>query len=138
MNPLIKRLIDAVAALEGVTSAPHRFGGVEWRVEGSEIGHIHPNGMLDILYSKAVRERLVADGLTGLHHILPETGWTTFYIRSEEDVERALWLVTLSYVQKAVRKMPERDFGPVIEHLKIDDSLLALITRRKKSEPDED
>ena len=37
------------------------------------------------------------------HHLLPETGWVTFYIRTAADVEQALWLFRLSYLFNATR-----------------------------------
>jgi hypothetical protein len=38
------------------------------------------------------------------HHILPESGWISFYLRAEGDVERALWLLRLSYLQKRMAR----------------------------------
>jgi Family of unknown function (DUF5519) len=37
-----------------------------------------------------LREELVAAGKARLHHILLQTGWVSFPIRGEEDVEEAL------------------------------------------------
>ena len=94
----VDRLIDEVGAWPGVTVAEHRFGGTEWRVGPREIGHVHAWGMLDIAYLRALRDTLIEEGLTGVHHLLDQSGWTTFYIESPENYEHARWLVELSYL----------------------------------------
>jgi hypothetical protein len=91
-------LIDEVKSWPGVTVGDHRFGGTEWRVGPREIGHVHAWGMLDIAYLRALRDALVEAGQTGVHHLLDQSGWTTFYIESPADYDHAEWLVRLSYL----------------------------------------
>ncbi len=90
-------ITNAVTAWEGVTAAPHRFGGVEYRIGKREIGHIHGDHLVDIPFPKKVRDEIVAAGRAQPHHILPETGWVSFYLRQEEDVEQAIALLHESY-----------------------------------------
>ena len=94
----VDQLIETVGSWPGVTVAEHRFGGTEWRVGPREIGHVHAWGMLDIAYLRALRDVLVEEGLTGVHHLLDQSGWTTFYIERSEDYDHAEWLVRLSYL----------------------------------------
>jgi hypothetical protein len=94
----VERLIDEVDSWPGVTVGEHRFGGTEWRVGPREIGHVHAWGMLDIAYLRALRDALIAEGQTGKHHLLDESGWTTFYIERPADYDHARWLVRLSYL----------------------------------------
>jgi hypothetical protein len=94
----VERLVDEVAAWPGVTVGDHRFGGTEWRVGPREIGHVHEWGMLDVAYLRALRDALIAEGTTGVHHLLDESGWTTYRIAGPEDVDHARWLVRLSYL----------------------------------------
>ncbi len=82
---------------EGVTVQPHRFGGVEYVIGKREIGHIHGDHLVDIPFPKKVRDELVAAGRAEAHHILPETGWVSFYLRQPEDVEKAIALLQQSY-----------------------------------------
>ncbi len=86
-----------------MTANPHRFGGLEFNLGSVEIGHIHSNGMVDIPFNTKIRTQLLAEKRAELHHLLPETGWITFYIHSEPDVEHALWLFRLSYLFYATR-----------------------------------
>ncbi len=87
----------AVLEWPGVTAQPHRFGGTEFRLGGREIGHMHGDWLVDIPFPTRVRDELVAAGLAQPHHILPETGWISFYVRQEGDVERAIALLHRSY-----------------------------------------
>jgi len=90
-------ITKAVIAWAGVTSQPHRFGGVEYVIGKREIGHIHGDHMVDIPFPKKVRDEIVAAGRAQPHHILPETGWVSFYLRQESDVEQAIALLNESY-----------------------------------------
>jgi hypothetical protein len=81
----------------GVEAKLHRFNGVEFRVRGHEIGHLHGSRWADLPFPGRVRKELVAEGKAQLHHVLPETGWVSDPIRGEEDVKGALELFRLNY-----------------------------------------
>lgn len=91
------RITQAVTSWESVTVAPHRFGGVEYVIGTREIGHIHSDHLVDIPFPKKVRDEIVAAGRAQPHHILPDSGWVSFYLRQENDVEKALTLLHESY-----------------------------------------
>ena len=97
VNGAQKSITEAVTSWPGVTVQPHRFGGVEFGIGKREIGHIHGDQLVDIPFPKKVRDEIVAAGRAQSHHILPETGWISFYIRQEEDVEKAIALLHESY-----------------------------------------
>ena len=90
-------ITQAVIAWAGVTVQPHRFGGVEYVIGKREIGHIHGNHLVDIPFPKKVRDKIVAARRAQPHHILPETGWVSFYIGEENDVQKAITLLHESY-----------------------------------------
>jgi predicted DNA-binding protein (MmcQ/YjbR family) len=90
-------ITKAVTSWAGVSTNPHRFGGVEYVIGKREIGHIHGDHVVDIPFPKKVRDEIVAAGRAQPHHILPETGWVSFYLRQEADVERAITLLHESY-----------------------------------------
>ena len=100
------RISEAVTTWPGVTSQPHRFpgtvrqdrcGGVEYVIGRREIGHIHGDHLVDIPFPKKVRNEIVAAGRARPHHILPKTGWVSFYLRQESDVDQAIALLHESY-----------------------------------------
>ena len=92
-----KQITAAVSQWPGVSTVPHRFGGVEYQLGTREIGHIHGDSLVDIPFPTAVRNELVAAGEAEPHHILPDSGWISYYLRRPEDVEHAIALLRRSY-----------------------------------------
>jgi hypothetical protein len=90
-------IVRAVSAWQGVTAAPHRFGGTELRFGRRELGHVHGNRLADLPFPLLVRNDLVAAGRAQPHHIYPESGWVSVPIRSETDVPRVLELFRMNY-----------------------------------------
>ena len=62
-----------------------------------EIGHVHGDSLVDIPFPKEIRNELVAARRAEPHHILPESGWVSIYLRQPSDVDRAIELLHLSY-----------------------------------------
>ena len=87
-----------------VEAHPHRFGGTEYRIGRCELGHIHGDSLVDIPFPKKLRDDIVAAGKAQPHHILPDTGWISLYLRQPADVERAIELFRLSYEIAAKQK----------------------------------
>ena len=53
---------EAVQSWPGVEAAPHRFGGVEFRVGRRELGHLHGDRIADLPFPRRVRDELIAEG----------------------------------------------------------------------------
>jgi len=92
-----KQIVETLLRWEGIETHPHRFGGTEFKIGAREIGHIHGDYLVDIPFPKKVRDEIVAAGKAQPHHILPETGWVSFYLREGGDVEKAIILLNRSY-----------------------------------------
>jgi hypothetical protein len=92
-----ERIDAAMRELAGVSAAPHRFGGTEYHVGRREIGHVHGNALVDIPFPKKMREELVAAGRAEPHHILPDSGWVSIWLREAADVDRAVELLRMSF-----------------------------------------
>jgi hypothetical protein len=107
------RIRDAMERLDGVTASPHRFGGTEYRLGRRELGHIHGDELVDVPLPRRIRDEVIAQGLAEPHHLLPETGWVSCFLRRPEDVEHALALLERSYAlalgQRARRESPNSD-----------------------------
>lgn len=88
---------EAVLSWPMVTGHPHRFGGTEYQVGTREIGHIHGDWLVDIPFPTKVRNAMVEAGRAEPHHIMPESGWISFYLREEGDGEKAIGLFRESY-----------------------------------------
>jgi Family of unknown function (DUF5519) len=92
-----KQIEQTVTSWPGMSAKAHRFGGREFNLGTREIGHIHGDHMVDIPFPVKVREELVREGKAQLHHLLPESGWISYYIRKEEDRAGAIELFERSY-----------------------------------------
>lgn len=92
-----QRIVSVVETWDGVRSAPHRFGGVEFVIGRREIGHIHGDSLVDIPFPKKVRDMVISAGRAEPHHVLPDSGWVSVYLREEADVTRAIELLRQSY-----------------------------------------
>lgn len=136
----VEQLIAEVGSWDGVTVGEHRFGGTEWRVGPREIDHVHAWGMLDIAYLRALRDVLIEEDHTGSHHLLNQSGWTTFYLQHPTDYDHARWLVRLSYLYHVsiLKKTPAGadEFASVdveaeLDSLGISDPVRAAFERRR-------
>jgi hypothetical protein len=110
------RIEREVASWEGVTTHPHRFGGVEFRLGRRELGHLHGDRLADLPFTRRIRDMLVETGRAEPHHVLPDTGWISKPIRSDEDAKEAIELFRLGYerarVAQAVRATRRIDEAP--------------------------
>jgi hypothetical protein len=123
-------------ALEGVVSAwsrvsvhPHRFGGREFLFGAAEVGHVHANEIVDIPFTRPIHDALLAEGLAEQHRWVPDSGWITFRIRSEQDIAHALWLMRLSYLRYALKEAtdPRRLFEQESEELRLSPRFKSLL-----------
>ncbi len=81
----------------GVSACIHRYGGTEFRVGRREIGHLHGHGLLDILFTRAIRDAVVEAQAARPHHIFAQSAWVSFDVRAAEDVPAALTLLRCNY-----------------------------------------
>jgi Luciferase len=102
MRHASERIEVEVGGWEGVTVHPHRFGGVELRLGRRELGHLHGDTLADLPFRRRIRDMLVETGRAEPHRILPDSGWVSKPIRSEEDVEASIELFRLGYERARV------------------------------------
>jgi hypothetical protein len=103
MGAIANAIEHEVRGWAGVTAEPHRFGGVEFRVGRRELGHLHGDRLADLPFPVKIREELVAAGRASRHHVLPDSGWVSYWIRGPEDVPRVIELFRLNY-----ERIPQR------------------------------
>ncbi len=101
MGEIAERIKQEVLSWPGVTAHPHRFGGVEFRLGHREIGHLHGDRLADLPFPTRIRNELVAAGRAVPHHVLPDSGWVSFHVRSIDDVEAASGLFRQNYERLA-------------------------------------
>jgi hypothetical protein len=81
----------------GVTVHDHRFGGVEFRVNGREMGHLHGDELADLPLPKEVGKKLIAQGKASPHHFIPQSSWTSYHISGPADVPGLIQLFRIQY-----------------------------------------
>jgi Family of unknown function (DUF5519) len=100
-------ITDAVLAWPGVERAPHRFGGVEFRLGRRELGHLHGDRIADLPFPRRVRDQLITDGRARPHHVMPDSGWITVSIRTDAEAQRAIELFRMAYERaQNARRIP--------------------------------
>ena len=97
MESLREMVEREVSSWPDVEARPHRFGGVEFRVRGHEIGHLQGSRLADLPFPVRMRKELVAEGKAEPHHLLPQTGWVSYYPRGPEDAPALVKLFRLNY-----------------------------------------
>jgi hypothetical protein len=111
MDSIATAIEREVLSWAGTTAEPHRFGGIEFRVNHHEMGHLHGSKLADLPFPVRVRRELVASGRASPHHILPDTGWVTYYIQSPEDVPAVVELFRMNY-ERLTTSRPPNASGP--------------------------
>lgn len=91
------RIIATITSWPGVTTDVGRFHETEFFLDGRLLGHVHGDHQADIPFPRRIRDELVAAGRTGPHHIHPDSGWTTRYLESDDDVDAVVELIRINY-----------------------------------------
>jgi hypothetical protein len=127
MEP-VKKLEEIVTSWPEISAHPHQFSAREFRFKKAEVGHVHEGGIVDIPFPRTVHDALLEEGLAEEHLWVPDSGWVTFRIRSDRDVQHAVWLMRLSYFRYALKAAadPSQMFVEGKEELRLSYRLAAL------------
>jgi hypothetical protein len=96
-HSIATRIQHEVASWPGVSVEAHRGGMIFFHVGRREIGHLHGNRLADLPFPVRIREKLVAAGKAELHYVHPQSGWISYYIRGEQDIEAIIELFHMNY-----------------------------------------
>ena len=94
---ITQTIVQKILEWPGVTTEPNRFGGIEFLVDKKEMGHLHGERLFDLPFTIRIRENLVASGKALPHHIYPESGWVSYWIRNSGDIPAVINLFKLQY-----------------------------------------
>jgi hypothetical protein len=86
--------------------ASHRYGGIEFRVGRRELGHLHGSRLADLPFPMKVRNELIASGRAEAHHILPDSGWVSRWIRGAPDADAVIELFRMNYERSWLARSP--------------------------------
>ena len=131
MTNYLMKFEEEVSAWPHVSVHAHRFGGREFRFGRAEIGHAHRGGIVDIPFTRPIHDVLLAKGFAEEHRWVPDSGWITFVIHTDENLAHALWLMRLSYIRYAVKDAcdPPTFLEKEGERLRLSSELKSLVER---------
>jgi hypothetical protein len=92
---------EAVTSWAGVEALPHPFGGIGYRYGRKEMGHVHGDRLADIPLPRKLREEMIAAGRAEPHHVLPQTGWVSCWMKGPEDADNVIGLFRIQYERYA-------------------------------------
>ena len=93
----------AVLSWPGVQEVPHRFGGIEYRYGRKEMGHVHGDRLADLPLPRKLRDEVVAAGRAQPHHVLPDTGWVSCWMKGPGDAVQVIDLFRVQYERYSAR-----------------------------------
>ena len=79
--------------------------GVEFRLFGRQIGHVHPDCSVHLSLTRALKQMVVEQGLAQPLDQAGSAGWAGFQAERTEDIARAIWLLRLNYVRLRRQRM---------------------------------
>ena len=97
MSTILESIKKELLSWPYVIAEPHRFGGIEFRINKREMGHIHGDRVADLPFPMSVRNELVNSGRVSPHHFLPHSGWVSYWIKGEEDIPAVIELFKKRY-----------------------------------------
>jgi luciferase-like monooxygenase len=110
MGTVIEKIKKKILSWPYVTAEPHRFGGIEFRINKREMGHVHGDRLADLPFPMNIRNELVKSGRASPHHVLPNSGWVSYWIdKGEEDIPAVIELFKMRYEQLKPRSQPKQE-----------------------------
>jgi hypothetical protein len=100
MSNILERIQKQLLSWPYVTAESHKFGGIEFRLNKREMGYIHGDRLVELPFPMGTRNELVNPGRASPHHVLPQSGWVSYWIyKGEEDVPVVVELFRMRYGQ---------------------------------------
>ena len=67
------------------------------------LAHLHGERLADLPFPIEVRKELVASRRALPHHIYPESGWVSYWIRNSDDIPAVVDLFKIQYERLKIR-----------------------------------
>jgi MFS family permease len=94
---ITENIQQEILSWPGVSSKPYQFGGIEFRVNKRDMGHIHGEKLADLPFPIEIRKEIIASGKALPHIIYPESMWVSYIIHSEKDTPKIIDLFRFQY-----------------------------------------
>jgi Family of unknown function (DUF5519) len=114
MGRILEEIQKEILSWPNVTAELHRFGGIEFRVNKREMGHIHGESLVDLPFPMKIRNDLVNSGRASPHHVLPKSGWVSYWInknkeQQEHEISVVVELFKMRYEQLKPRAQTKQE-----------------------------
>jgi hypothetical protein len=100
------RVMKEVRRWPGVQIRPHlnplaggEDDGVEFRLFGRQIGHVHHDCAVHLSLTRALKQMVIEQGLAVPLEQAGSAGWVAYGPELQEDAQRVIWLLRLNYVR---------------------------------------
>lgn len=106
MSNILESIQKQILSWPYVTAKAHRFGGIEFSLNKREMGHIHGDRLVDLPFPMSTRDELVNSCRASPHHVLPQSGWVSYWrYKGEEDLPAVVDLFRMRYEQLKPRSL---------------------------------
>jgi Family of unknown function (DUF5519) len=95
---------ETVLSWGGTSVTLHKYGGAQFNLHAQEIGHLHGNGLLDVLLTRTIKEELIREHPIENHHVFKNSGWISFWIKTPADKDLAIEVLQQAYAFHLNRK----------------------------------
>ena len=115
MGTIIEGIKKEILSWPNVTAEPHRFGGIEFRLNKREMGHIHGERVADLPFPMKTRNELVNSDRVSPHHVLPQSGWVSYWInkgkeeKEEQEISAVVELFKMRYEQLKLKAQTNKN-----------------------------
>jgi hypothetical protein len=79
--------------------------GVEFRLYGRQVGHVHSNCTVHLSLTKALKQMVVDQGLAEPLEQAGSASWAAYLAERVDDADRVIWLLRLNYVRLRRQRM---------------------------------
>ena len=94
-------IVNWIKKLPNIQSKYHKYGGLEFQVNGKEICHIHGDGLTDILLNKDLAEEIINTTCAEEHHVITGSGWISYQIKNDTITNELETIIKQAYNLKA-------------------------------------
>jgi hypothetical protein len=119
-------IVTQVEQWDGVSTVEKRDGATEFTYDGDDFGHVDDDGSVDLPLSSKLRAALVEAGRTEPHPVYKTSGWTTYWVNVEDDVEDAVKCLRLAYVYYVMKASQEEGKEHMAEGIDLERELDAF------------
>jgi hypothetical protein len=99
-----------IAGWPGIRTARHRLGGTQFNLDGTELGHIHSNGVADIALTSTEQANVLHKQRAQRHHTAPKSTWVSYFIERKDQEEGVISLFRIPFERLSTSVQAEKEF----------------------------